>query len=60
MDKITLDQYIKNPSGARTRITGEEEVARNVYTDKYNSSIDHSQYTERKLKQWVIIPVYVQ
>lgn len=31
-----------------------------VYTDKYNSSIDHSQYTERKLKQWVIIPVYVQ
>ena len=36
MDKITLDQYIKNPSGARTRITGEEEVARNVYTDKYN------------------------
>ena len=33
MDKITLDQYIKNPSGARTRSTGEEEVVRNVYTD---------------------------
>ena len=33
---------------------------RMVYTDKYNSSVDHSQYTERKVKQWVIIPVYVQ
>ena len=35
--KITFDQYIKNPSGhSRGIIVSQRELARQVYTDKYN------------------------
>lgn len=34
--QITLKDYIKNPTGGKTRIVGEQEIARNVYTDKFN------------------------
>lgn len=35
-DKMTFDEYISNPTGARSRMVGEKETARAVYNDKYN------------------------
>ena len=35
--KITLDTYIKNPMGGRTHMVREREMARDLYTNKFNA-----------------------
>lgn len=37
--KITFDEWIRNPSESRSRIVGEQDIAKNVYNDKYNKMI---------------------
>jgi hypothetical protein len=39
MERLTFPEYIRNPSGSRTKIVGETEVARAVYSDKYNKML---------------------
>ena len=36
MDKITFEQYIKNPNQTKTRVAGEELLVKNMYTDKFD------------------------
>ena len=38
-EQFTFDEYINNPSGTRSRIVGEREIAKSVYNDKYNKMI---------------------
>jgi hypothetical protein len=38
-DKYTFDEYINNPSGSRSHMVGEKEIAKSVYNDKYNKMI---------------------
>lgn len=35
-DQMTFAEYIRNPTGSRSRMVGETETARAVYNDKYN------------------------
>ena len=37
MNKITFDEYINNPTGARNRMVGERDMARNMYLGRYNN-----------------------
>lgn len=37
--KITYDEWIRNPSESRVRIVGEQDIAKNVYNDKYNKML---------------------
>ena len=39
MDKMTFEKYIHNPTGSRSRLVGEADVARSVYGNKYNNMI---------------------
>lgn len=36
MIRLTFDEYIRNPTGGRSRIVGSKDIARAVYSDKYN------------------------
>ena len=36
MTKITFDNWIKNPTGARPMMVQQREMAKQIYTDKYN------------------------
>jgi hypothetical protein len=38
-DKMTFAEYIRNPTGARSRMVGEADTARAVYNDKYNKML---------------------
>lgn len=37
--KITFDEWIRNPSKSRSRIVGERDIAKSVYSEKYNKMI---------------------
>lgn len=39
MTLITFDDYIKNPTGSRSRLVGERDIAQQVYNDKYNKML---------------------
>lgn len=35
LEQLTFDDYIKNPTGGRSRIVGERDIARSTYNDKF-------------------------
>lgn len=35
-DKLTFAEYVRNPTGSRSRMVGEADTARAVYNEKYN------------------------
>lgn len=37
--KFTFDDYIKNPTGSRSRIVGERDIAQKIYNEKYNKML---------------------
>lgn len=39
MEQITFDEWVKNPSGGRSKLVGEREIAQAVYNDKYNKML---------------------
>lgn len=39
MTKITFEDYIKNPTGSRSRLVGEKDIAQQVYNNKYNNML---------------------
>ena len=38
-DELTFDDYINNPTGAKSRVVGEKEYARQIYNKKYDNMI---------------------
>lgn len=38
-NRITFDEYIRNPTGARNRMVGETEMARKMYNDRYSKML---------------------
>lgn len=36
---ITFDEWIKNPSGGRSKLVGETEIAKAIYNEKYNKML---------------------
>ena len=39
LERITFDEWIKNPSGGRSKLVGERDIAQAVYNDKYNKML---------------------
>ena len=39
MTKVTFEDYIKNPTGSRSRLVGEKDIAQQVYNNKYNNML---------------------
>ena len=63
--QITFDDYAKNPSGGRTRMVGEAETARQLYTKKFdemmlrvNGKINYTLYknTNEKYVLYIMMP----
>lgn len=61
---ITLENYIKNPSGGRARMVGEAEAVRNVYTEKFNKlmlrvagKIDYVMFKEGNDRYLILIKI---
>ena len=48
--EITFDQYVKNPTGGRSHMVGQNEAAKAVYSDKFNKMM---MKTAGKIQYWM-------
>lgn len=39
MPRITFEEYINNPTGARSRMVGEKDIAKKMYNDRYSKML---------------------
>jgi len=39
MERITFDEWVKNPSGGRSKLVGERDIAQAIYNEKYNKML---------------------